>query len=191
MDKIIRFIFMLILSISSTSLLPAIYLIKSSYKIIKWEGLGSEYSLQLNTAIYLLVVGILSKISLWMIKHRAPDSINNDVKEISTVNNEYLPIYLGYIFVSLSIPTLADNQIDWVSLMVIYLLICLFVTFSKSLCFNPVFIIFGYSYYQVRTSGNIKIFVITKKVIRKNDNHVTFPHLTKITETVYFDKERN
>ena len=189
MKNAFRFLIILFISISSTSLLPAIYLIKSSYSVISISGYFSQYEFYINIAIYLLLTIILAYISLLFIKCQALDSITNDVQEISPVNNEYLPIYLGYIFVSLSIPTPSPGEIDLPSLIIIYILICLFVSLSKSLCFNPIFIIFGYSYYIVKTQRNIKVFVISKKEIQKNDSHITFPHLTKINETVYFDKD--
>lgn len=178
---------MLFLSVASTSLLPAIYLLKSSYQIVEW---GQEYSMIINAGLYLLVVVVLSCLSLLWIKYRANDSINNDTIEIKPVNNEYLPIYLGYIFVSLSMPNPASGQIDVTLLIMIYIMICLFVTCSKSLCFNPVFVIFGYGYYLVNTASNTKVFVITKRKIGKNNKNISFPHLTKINEIVYFDKDK-
>lgn len=182
-----HFIMMLFLSVASTSLLPALYLIKSSYIIIDW---GQEYSMIINAGFYLLVVVVLSCLSLLWIKFRANDSINNDTLETKPVNNEYLPIYLGYIFVSLSMPNPASGQIDVVLLAIIYVMICLFVTCSKSLCFNPVFVIFGYGYYLVNTASKTKVFVITKRKIGKNSSNTSFPHLTKINEIVYFDKDK-
>ena len=133
---------------------------------------------------------LLSFLSLLWIKSKAADSIANKVNEISPVNNDYLPVYLGYIFVSLSIPADTTGGIDWISLSVVYCLVCLFVTFSKSLCFNPIFILFGYGYYKVKTSTNVKIFVITKRRIRKNEDEISFPDLRKINELVYLDVDK-
>lgn len=186
-ENLYNFVMMLFLSVASTSLLPAIYLLKSSYQIVEW---GQEYSMIINAGLYLLVVVVLSCLSLLWIKYRANDSINNDTIEIKPVNNEYLPIYLGYIFVSLSMPNPASGQIDVTLLIMIYIMICLFVTCSKSLCFNPVFVIFGYGYYLVNTASNTKVFVITKRKIGKNNKNISFPHLTKINEIVYFDKDK-
>lgn len=121
---------------------------------------------------------------------RASDSINNEVSEIKPVNNDYLPIYLGYIFVSLSLPNPAPGQVDIFFLVLIYVMICLFVTCSKSLCFNPLFVIFGYGYYLVNTTSNTKVFVITKQKIGKGSKRITFPNLTKINEIVFLDKDK-
>ena len=52
------------------------------------------------------------------------------------------------------------------------------------------FILFGYGYYKVKTSNNVKVFVITKREIRKNENEISFSNLRKINELVYLDVEK-
>ncbi len=123
---------------------------------------------------------------MWM-KKQANDSANNIV-EIEPVNNEYLPIYLGYIFVSVSIPNPAKGQVYWLIFIVIYLLIIIFVTFSQSLSFNPIFILFGYGYYRIKTQNGVKVFLVTCRKIDKNRNNYNFDNLSKITELFYMER---
>ena len=52
------------------------------------------------------------------------------------------------------------------------------------------FILFGYGYYKVKTSNNVKVFVITKREIRKNEKEISFSNLRKINELVYLDVEK-
>jgi len=132
------------MALASTSLLPAIYFIKSGFKlwILDCECLGKT----LDIALYIGIPLIMSLFSLLWMKSQSNDSINQGVSEIASASHEYLPIYLGYIFVSLSMPTLPSGQVDWITLIVVYLMICSFVTFSRTLCFNPIFILFGYNY---------------------------------------------
>lgn len=174
-----KWIFLFIFSVISTSLLPVIYLIKSSYYIIKkecWiyrivekvlganiiEGLSTLAVL--NITIYVISPILLSLVTLfWVRIFCSEDSIKKSVQEVSVINNDYMPIYLGYIFVSVSIPNPAIGEIDLLTLMVVYLLVNVFVTASRSLCFNPIFVIFGYSYYSVKTKLGTNLFVITRK----------------------------
>lgn len=186
-DKLVDFLLMLVMSVASTALLPAIYFIKSSYSVIDF---GIDYSMLLNFVLYIATAVLLSRFSLYLMGKRASDSINNEVSEIKPVNNDYLPIYLGYIFVSLSLPNPASGQVDIFLLVLIYVMICMFVTCSKSLCFNPLFVIFGYGYYLVNTTSNTKVFVITKQKIGKGSKRITFPNLTKINEIVFLDKDK-
>lgn len=188
LEKLYRLLLYFYMAIASTSLLPAVYFIKVSTRL--WNSRFEGLNIGLNLLVFLGVPILLSFLSLLWIKSQAVDSMTNKVSEISPVNNDYLPVYLGYIFVSLSIPTSQAGGIDWVSLSVVYCLVCLFVTFSKSLCFNPIFILFGYGYYKVKTSNNVKVFVITKRRIRKNESEITFPNLRKINELVYLDMNK-
>lgn len=188
LEKLYRLLLYFYMAIASTSLLPAVYFIKVSTRL--WNSRFEGLNIGLNLLAFLGVPILLSFLSLLWIKSQAVDSMTNKVSEISPVNNDYLPVYLGYIFVSLSIPTSQAGGIDWVSLSVVYCLVCLFVTFSKSLCFNPIFILFGYGYYKVKTSNNVKVFVITKRRIRKNESEITFPNLRKINELVYLDMNK-
>ena len=188
LEKLYRLLLYFYMAIASTSLLPAVYFIKVSTRL--WNSRFEVLNIGLNLLAFLGVPILLSFLSLLWIKSQAVDSMTNKVSEISPVNNDYLPVYLGYIFVSLSIPTSQAGGIDWVSLSVVYCLVCLFVTFSKSLCFNPIFILFGYGYYKVKTSNNVKVFVITKRRIRKNESEITFPNLRKINELVYLDMNK-
>ena len=204
LEKMLKWILLFIFSIISTSLLPVIYLIKSSYYIIKkecWiyrivekvlganiiEGLSTLAVL--NITIYVISPILLSLVTLfWVRIFCSEDSIKKSVQEVSVINNDYMPIYLGYIFVSVSIPNPAIGEIDLLTLMVVYLLVNVFVTASRSLCFNPIFVIFGYSYYSVKTKLGTNLFVITRKKIRKSDEDVKFEKLRKITEVVYIEE---
>ena len=204
LEKILKWILLFVFSIISTSLLPVIYLIKSSYYIIKeecWiyrivekvlganiiEGLSTLAVL--NITIYVISPILLSLVTLfWVRIFCSEDSIKKSVQEVSVINNDYMPIYLGYIFVSVSIPNPAIGEIDLLTLMVVYLLVNVFVTASRSLCFNPIFVIFGYSYYSIKTQKGTNLFVITRKKIRKSDENIKFEKLRKITEVVYIEE---
>lgn len=175
------------MALASTSLLPAIYFIKIRLKVFNFQC--DALNLCLDLLLYLGVPLVMSLISLLWMKGQSDDSINSGADEIAPVNHEYLPVYLGYIFVSLSLPVNTAGGADWLPLIVVYLLICLFVTFSRTLCFNPLFIIFGYGYYQVTTQSKVKVFVITKRQIRKGDKP-SFAKLHKVNELVFIDTEK-
>lgn len=188
MERIYRTICHFIMALASTSLLPAIYFIKSGVKVLHTPC--QCINMVLDIVLFLGVPIVLSVLSLKWMRAQGKDSINNCVSEITPVNHEYLPVYLGYIFVSLSMPNTQSGGILWMTLIVVYLLICLFVTCSKTLCFNPIFIVFGYGYFQVTTNNGVKVFVMTKKTIRKGGEKPTFPHLRKVNELVYIDTDK-
>lgn len=187
-EKIYRVSCHFLMAMASTSLLPAIYFIKTGCRLFQTRF--ATINRILDLMLFLGVPVIMSLLSLLWMKSQSPDSIASGVQEIAPVNHEYLPIYLGYIFVSLSMPVLTSGGVDWATLIIIYLLICLFVTYSKTLCFNPIFILFGFGYYQVTTKNGVKVFVLTKKKVRKGKDNMTFPLLRKVNELVYLDTEK-
>ena len=185
LEKILRWLFMLLVSISSTSLMLSIYFIKSSYWLLPVE---ENWTIFINIIIYICLPFVLSYLILSIFRHCfSVDSITNPVAEIKSIDNEYIPIYLGYIFVSVSIPNLSTGVIDMSTLIIVYGIVNLVIVFSSTVCFNPIFIIFGYTYYAVKTQGNVTVFIISKNKRGKNDREVTFPRLRKITETVFIE----
>lgn len=163
----------------------SIYFIKSSYWLL---SVREDCLVFINIIIYICLPLVLSYLILFAFRHCfSADSITNPVAEIKSIDNEYIPIYLGYIFVSVSIPNPSEGMIDMITLMVVYVIINLVIISSSTVCFNPIFIIFGYTYYAVKTLGNVTVFVISKNKRGKNDREVTFPRLRKITETVFIE----
>lgn len=158
-----NFLYRLLLSISSTSLLISIFLIKS-----KIYFTNMDYSLinNLILLIYFLIPIFFTKVSIYLSKFLSKDTFTPDeVSEIEYAGNSFLPSYLGYFFVALSI---ADK--DFFTLIVLYFIIFIFVFLSKTFYFNPVFLIFGYHFYQIKTSTGLKVFLITKKTFKKKED---------------------
>lgn len=180
------FLFRILLTLSSTSLLIVIYLIKSD---IKFFEINETYSYFLTYGIYFTVVVIISLLSLWLtnflegssLKSQNDNRINN-IKEIELANHTFLPTYLGYFFVSLSITTG-----DWITFGVIYAMVFLFTFYSQTNYFNPLFILLGYQFYYVTTVNNVKLFMITKKLM-KDPSVYEFTNLKRINDFTFIDK---
>lgn len=159
----LNFLYRLLLSISSTSLLIPIFLVKSKCYFIKTE---ITWINDLILLIYFLLPILLTWISIFFSKFLSKDSfVSGEVDEIEYAGNSFLPSYLGYFFVALSI---ADK--DLLTLIVLYFIIFIFVFLSKTFYFNPVFLIFGYHFYQIKTSTGLKVFLITKKNFKKKED---------------------
>ena len=82
-----------------------------------------------------------------------------DVVTIKHVGSEFVPSYLGYFFVALSISSIQ-------TLLVVCLLISIFVYNSQIYYFNPVYMIFGYKFYSVELDGGVVVLLISKKYYR-------------------------
>ena len=130
-----------------------------------------------------LLVGVimfLSRLVIWLSKWAGGED-ELECKEISLADNSFLPVYLGYFFVSLSI-----GDIETMTL--IYLLIFVFTYKSQTQYFNPAFLLMGYHFYDVSTKQGTRIFVIHKGAVIKNPNQILFENLKRINDTTFIER---
>lgn len=113
----------------------------------------------------------------------AKESLNvGDITNLEYANNAFLPTYLGYFFVALDIP---NTEALWF----VYPLVLVFTFLSQTLYFNPLFLVFGYHFYNLTTANNVKIFMITRKKF-KNPATLSFSSLLRINDFTYIDNEK-
>lgn len=171
-----KYIYQLFLAFNSTWLIVVVYLIKEKYRL----NILDNYSIYYSWAIFILFPIILTSLSfLIAIKLPKDQLINTAINEIELANNNFLPTYLGYFFVSLGIS-------DIPTLVVVFIMIYIFTYLSQTLYFNPIFLIFGYHFYFIKTNKNIKIFLITKKQL-KTPGEIGFQNLRRINNYTFID----
>lgn len=108
-------------------------------------------------ALYLLVPITSTCISILLSSKLGCDPFTKDsTQSIEHANNSFLPSYLGYFFVALSIP-------NWETLWFVYSILFAFTFLSQALYFNPLFLLFGYEFYNITTKDGTAIFLISKK----------------------------
>ncbi|WP_312994669.1 hypothetical protein [Chryseobacterium flavum] len=171
-----KYLYQLFLAFNSTWLIAVVFLVKDKYVISYIEKISMYYS----WAIFILIPILLTIFSFLIAMKLPKDNLQrNSVMEIELANNNFLPTYLGYFFVSLGV-----NDIP--TLVVVFLIIYIFTFLSQTLYFNPIFLLFGYHFYFVKTSANIKIFLITKRHLKTpgNDN---FDNLRRINNYTYIE----
>lgn len=171
-----KYIYQLFLAFNSTWLIVVVYLVKEKYKFNILEACSIYYS----WIIFILIPLILTALS-FLVARKLPKDIlkSSSVSEIELANNNFLPTYLGYFFVSLGI-----NDIS--TLIVVFTMIYVFTYLSQTLYFNPIFLIFGYHFYFIKTSSNVKIFLITRKKI-KIPGEDGFDNLKRINNYTFID----
>ncbi len=183
----ITLLFRLFLTFNATSLILVVYLVKTQTVLnILWWRLANLPHFVSYSIYFLIPVG-LTFLSLLISKWLASDSIEKEngvsaIKEIEQANNAYLPSYLGYFFVALSVPY-CDT------LIFVFAILFLFTFLSQTLYFNPLFLLFGYHFYYLTTANNIKIFLITRKKL-KDPSKLEFPKLKRINDFTFIDKEK-
>lgn len=183
----INLLFRLFLTFNATSLILVVYLVKEQKVLNELHHLIANLPHFVSYILYFSVPVIFTFLSLLLSKWLASDSIESEkgksaIKEVEQANNAYLPSYLGYFFVALSVPY-CDT------LIFVFSILFLFTFLSQTLYFNPLFLVFGYHFYYITTENNIKIFLITKKNL-KNPGQMDFPSLKRINDFTFIDKEK-
>lgn len=132
---------------------------------------------------YFICIVLLSIVSIYFIGFLSNDSIEEDtLTNIEPANDAFLPSYLGYFFVALSVS-------DINMFIVVFVIIAIFIYFSRISYFNPIFFIFGFKFFYVINSNNVKILLITKKELKTTES-AKFEYLKRITNYTFIDKER-
>lgn len=165
----INIAFKLLLTFNATSLMVIIFLVQKGYTLgclfakteqLHWfENLPNAASY----ALYLLIPLISTWISICLSSQLGKDEFKQgETISIEYANNSFLPSYLGYFFVALSIGNCE-------TLIFVYLLLFAFTFLSQALYFNPLFLIFGFEFYNITTKNGTTIFLITRKKFKKTD----------------------
>lgn len=162
-------IFKIFLTLNATFWVIVVYGIKEEWafaSISPWGG----------GILLLLAPVLLSVVSIWFTLLLDGDNLEC-CKNIDEANNSFLPTYLGYFFVGLGVE-------KWQHMFFIYLVIFVFTYVAQTQYFNPIFLLFGYRFYNVETSKGTKIFLIARKELRKASD-VRLNNLKRINNTTF------
>lgn len=165
-----RFVFTLL----STSWVWVVYGIEQRWSFVFGNVLLTSFAL-ISVPFLLTIVWIV------LAKCFSHDNIVS-CADIDEANNDFLANYLGYVFIGIGVD---DLQI----LIFVYLIIFVLTFAVQSKCFNPVLLILGFKYYDVTTSEGTRVFVISKRNLRKPDE-VEFNNLRSINNMSYIELGR-
>jgi len=183
--NIVNLFFRLFLTFNATSLILVVFLVKEEVTVNNLNQNLENLPAFISYIIYFLVPVIFTFLSVFLAKSLGDDSIELEEKQSSPIiaieqaNNAYLPSYLGYFFVALSVPF-------YDTLIFVFAILFIFTFLSQTLYFNPLFLFFGFHFYYLTTENNIKIFLITKRIL-KNPKDLEFPELKRINDFTFIE----
>ncbi|WP_367111107.1 hypothetical protein [uncultured Psychrobacter sp.] len=159
-----------LLAFNATSLLVIIYLVQQGITLDKFFPWSSQFNWitslpnLLSYLTYMIVTVLLTGLSIFLSSNLGKDTFESgEIVSIEYANNSFLPSYLGYFFVALSI----DN---WETLFFVYIILFVFTFLSQALYFNPLFLIFRYNFYNVANSNGVEFFLISRRNFRKPED---------------------
>lgn len=166
-NTMLNFIFRGLLTFNATSLLVIIYLVKENITLDEIHPWINQFSWIINLPnfisyfIYILLTIILTGVSIYLSSHLGKDTFESgEILSIEYANNSFLPSYLGYFFVALSV-----NNLE--TLFFVYIILFVFTFLSQALYFNPLFLIFRFNFYNVTNRNGVSFFLISRKSFRK------------------------
>ncbi len=155
-----NFFFRLLLTFNATSLLVIIFLVQKGFTLGVFFPLWSFVVALPNLfsyVLYLFVPILFTGLSIALSAKLGKDCFKaGQVRSIDHANNSFLPSYLGYFFVALSVP-------NWETLVFVYSVLFVFTFFSQALYFNPLFLLFGFEFYNITTKNGAAIFLISRQ----------------------------
>ncbi len=127
------------------------------------------------------VTFLLSWLSILWSGRLSQETDISECKKCELADADFLPVYLGFFFVSLS----AEG---WCSMLIVFGIVCCFMYFSQVFVFNPLFLFFNYHYYKIETSNGTIMFVMKKGSLIRNAADVAFDHLHRINDLTYIER---
>lgn len=169
-----NFLYKLLLTFNSTSWVLVLYGVKHEWTL--WNIPNWIFDL------ILLAIPILTSLVALLLANFFGNDNMNSCGEVEYANSSFIPTYLGYFFVGLSLENITQ-------LLIVYFIIFIFTQLSQTEYFNPIYLLFGYKFYHIKSSKGTRLFIITRRKIR-NANQEEFKKLKRINETTFIELRR-
>lgn len=167
-------LYKLLLTFNATSWMIIIFAIKEKWSILSVPS-------YLCGVILLIIPILLSLLTLFISKRLGKESTVLNCQEFNLADGEFLPVYLGYFFVSLSVS-------DCITMLFVYLIVFIFTFLSQTQYYNPIFLLFGYHYYHISTETGTKIFVIKKGKVIRNLSDMKLENLYRLNDSTFIER---
>ncbi|RDU57922.1 hypothetical protein [Helicobacter sp. MIT 99-5507] len=151
-----------------------------------------------NNYLIILIIFAISLFLSWLyivvVQQCYKDTQSEQIcsTEIEIAEPKYIPIYITYFVIALSIPYSQENSIHgWILFSITYLFIWFLILKGKFSFFNPYLLICGFNFYEATIDSKrseyarYKIFLISKQVIKNIKQHDS---LIRLNDFTYLDK---
>lgn len=168
-----NFVFRVFLTLSSLSLFVSLYLI--NIKLL--------FSTNIPDYIcYLVYISFpfISSFCAILLSNKLGRVNLGETKFIETSNNDFLSNYLAFFFVALSLT-------NWTTFFFCFGLTALFTFYSRVSYFNPILLLYGYSFYYVHLGNQSKVMLITKQKIKSPKDIVENQKYKRINDYTFME----
>lgn len=170
----------MLLALASTSPMILIFSVNARHRFFASPITFFPNNPLWNSHIMLLIcVSVFNLLCIASMRLLSKDSIEGTLTNVELANGSFLPNYLGYFFVAVSI-----TNVD--TFFLVYTLTVVFVMLSQTMYFNPFLLIFNYNFYHMTDESGTQLFIISKEEIR-NIRTEGFEKLRRINDVTYID----
>lgn len=156
----------------ATSLAPAL----GAFALIQWQK-GDWSDSIIFLVVGALLVFICCMLILYVKQHGERERLS--IKTVETMDKDSLAYLIAYLFPLFTgkFPSLSEHDY-WLPTIYVLAIIALTVYHSNAFHFNPVLAVFGYHFYQVTTTTDMKYMLITREVIRQQHSEIEVVELS-------------
>jgi len=185
MIKAIKFfIVSKILSFNSFCMVIVFYLTSIKFNLIFWENkIPNIYLPAINFIIMLICVILFSKLSIFIAKKWITTNDTMKIKHIKPIESVTMPTYIGLFVISLEISSF-DGII---AIEILTILFIFWIFFERVFYFNPIWILFGYRFYEMESENGNSFTFITKKSDIKNKIDINLGNLKRINNYTFME----
>lgn len=141
MHRFADIIFKFMLTLGALNIMIGIFLMKEKIYLVNF---GFNQCIE-SGVIYFFVAFIISVLPILLASLLIKEEFikENSIDTIQSAKHIFLPNYLGYFFVALSIPNVE-------SFVFVFFVLFLFIYVTNEFYFNPFLLLLGYDYYYVK-----------------------------------------
>ena len=89
------------------------------------------------------------------------ETIESNVEFVEEISVDFIPTYLGYFFVALSF----SDDTKLINVVLVFCILFFFTFVGSKHFFNPLYYVFGYKLYKVKTSDGVESAIYSQQVI--------------------------
>lgn len=157
-----KVILKLLLSISSFSGVLYFYVVtRQDMPIVSvnFLNLNSATSFPIRNLFYIAVFGAFAYATLFLSKYISASTESLEVEEEKPLESVAVPTYIGLFVIAVGLNGL-DQRVSWLILLGLFLF---WTRIEKIFYFNPIWLFFGYRFYEVKSINNNTYTLVTKR----------------------------
>lgn len=123
------------------------------------KGLSEMNSFYIRNIFYIVIFLAFARATLFLSKYINSASETMEIKEEKPLESVAVPTYLGLFVIAIGLNGINEN-VSWIILAGLF---AFWIRLEKIFYFNPIWLFFGYRFYEVKSENNNTYTLVTRK----------------------------